>query len=147
MAIETKSRYLDWDISIEISRLSRLRFWKCQDFLNCRNWLSASVEIFSTVETGSLPLSRSRVSIETRSRQIKTPMLRNISKKVFKIKIRQVRNFVLQGVDFLAATSSRLNQNLQIDRRKTQFDSLSMIIYFLKTFYCPLLVKNIKIIL
>jgi hypothetical protein len=37
-----------------------------------------------------------------------------------------------------------LNQNLQIDRRnwKTQFDSLSMIIYFLKTFCCPLLVKK-----
>jgi hypothetical protein len=69
---------------------------------------------------------------------------RNISKKVLKIKIRQVRSFVLQGVDFLAATSSRLNQNLQIDRRnwKTQFDSLSMIIYFLKTFYYPLLVKK-----
>ncbi len=39
----------NWDISIsiEISQLSRLAFWKCQDFLDCWDRLSASVEIKS----------------------------------------------------------------------------------------------------
>jgi hypothetical protein len=40
---------------IEISRSSRLTFWKCRDFLNSRDQLSASVEIESldrdTIET------------------------------------------------------------------------------------------------
>ena len=51
--VETKSRYLD----------RRDKFFE-------------SVEIFSTVETSSLPVSRSRVSIETMSRQIETPNLK-----------------------------------------------------------------------
>ncbi len=44
---------------IEISRSSRLTFWKCQDFLDCRDQLSASVEIEShnrdTIETNQDP--------------------------------------------------------------------------------------------
>ena len=41
--------------------------------LDRRDLLFESVEIFSTVETGSLPVSRSRVSIKTRSRQNRDP--------------------------------------------------------------------------
>ena len=52
----------DFSISIEISQLSRLTFWNCRDFLDRRDWL------FS--------VSRSRVSIETTSRQIETPNLK-----------------------------------------------------------------------
>jgi hypothetical protein len=51
---------------IEISP-SRLRL------LNRQDKLFEIVKIFSTVETNSLPVSRLRVSIETRSRQIETP--------------------------------------------------------------------------
>jgi hypothetical protein len=39
-----------------------------------------NVEIFSTVETNSLTMSRSRLSIETRSREIETPRLSKESK-------------------------------------------------------------------
>ncbi len=49
-------------IKIYQSQLSRLTFWKCQDFLDCQDRLSASVEIES--------LDR-----ESRSRQIETPRL------------------------------------------------------------------------
>jgi hypothetical protein len=44
-------------------------------FLDCQDALFDAVKIFLTVETHSLTTSRSRLSIETRSRQIKTPML------------------------------------------------------------------------
>ncbi len=54
-----------WD-EIEKS-LSRPRF------LDCRDALFDAVEIFSTVETHSLTTSRSKLSIETTSRQIDTP--------------------------------------------------------------------------
>ena len=53
---------------IEISP-SRLRLLIHQDKL------FEIVKIFSTVETNSLPVSRMRVLIETRSRQIETPRL------------------------------------------------------------------------
>jgi hypothetical protein len=43
--------------------------------LNCQDKLFEIVKIFSTVKTNSLPVSRSRVSIKTRSRQIETPRL------------------------------------------------------------------------
>ncbi len=59
--IETKSRYLN---------------------LDRRDQLFESVEIYSTVETSSLPVSISRVSIEIWSRQIKTPK----AKKTFSFK-------------------------------------------------------------
>jgi hypothetical protein len=54
---------------IEISQ-SRSRY------LDCRDLLLDAVEIFLTVETLSLTTSRSRVSIETTSRQIETPKAR-----------------------------------------------------------------------
>ena len=44
-------------------------------YLDCRDQLFESVEIFSTFETYFLTVSRSRVSIETRLRQIDTPGL------------------------------------------------------------------------
>jgi hypothetical protein len=43
--------------------------------LNHQDKLFEIVKIFLTVETSSLPVSRLRVSIETRSRQIETPRL------------------------------------------------------------------------
>ena len=55
---------------IEISQ-SRLRL------LNCWDKLFEIVKIFLIVETYSLLVSRSRVSIETTLRQIKTPRLNN----------------------------------------------------------------------
>jgi hypothetical protein len=42
-----------------------------------------NAEIFSTVETNSLTMSRLRLSIETRSRQIETPRLSKESKLGF----------------------------------------------------------------
>ncbi len=59
--VETKSRFLDRDILVVKT-----------------NFLE-SVEIFSTVETYSLPVSRSRFSIETTSSQIETPRLKFIT--------------------------------------------------------------------
>jgi hypothetical protein len=68
--VETKSRYLD-----------------------CRDLLLDAVKIFSTVETHSLTTSRSRVSIETTSRQIETPrltfeinFLRKVPKMAYRMK-------------------------------------------------------------
>jgi hypothetical protein len=62
--------------------LSRLRFLRLEGdvetklrFLDCRDKLFEIVKIFSTVETYSLRVLRSRVSIETMSRQIETPRL------------------------------------------------------------------------
>jgi hypothetical protein len=48
-----------------------------------KNQLLESVKIFSTVETYFLKVSRSRLSIETRSSQIKTPKLRKNGHKKF----------------------------------------------------------------
>jgi hypothetical protein len=46
----------------------------------CRDAFFENVEIFSTVETNSLMMSRSRLSIETRLRQIETSRLNKESK-------------------------------------------------------------------
>ncbi len=61
--VETKSRFLNLDRDILVVKTNFLE----------------SVEIFSTVETYSLPVSRSRHSIETTSRQIETPRLKFIT--------------------------------------------------------------------
>jgi hypothetical protein len=55
--VETKSRFIDLEWDFSIVKLFEI------------------IKILSTVETYFLPVSRSRVSIKTRLRQIKTPML------------------------------------------------------------------------
>jgi hypothetical protein len=62
MTIEIKSRNLDLDRDFLIVETKILK-----DF--------ERVKIFLTVKTGSLPVSRSRVLIETQSRQIETHRL------------------------------------------------------------------------
>ncbi len=57
----SRSRFFGLDVDVETK--SRLTFWRCRDFLDC--------------ETHSLTSSRSRVSIETTSRQIETPKVTN----------------------------------------------------------------------
>ncbi len=52
--------------------------WSRLRYLDRRDLLFDTVEIFSTVETHSLTTSRSRVSIETTSRQIETPKVTNL---------------------------------------------------------------------
>ena len=84
---QTVKKYQNFQISMNFL-ISMETFWSrhwCQDkieesrswpkFLNCRDALFDAVKIFSTVETHSLTMLRSRLSIETRSRQIKTPRL------------------------------------------------------------------------
>ncbi len=68
--IRTWSRLLSLDIDVE----TKLRY------LNHRDKLFESVNIFSTVKTYSLPVSRLRLSIETTLRQIATPRLRFLSR-------------------------------------------------------------------
>ena len=73
-----------WDrlsASVEIESLDRdknknwdkSRLYSIEIVEICRDVIFQTVEKISTVKTGSLPVSRSRVSIETRSRQIETP--------------------------------------------------------------------------
>ncbi len=65
----SRSRFFGLDVDVETK--SR--------YLDRRDLLFDAVEIFSTVETHSLTTSRSRVSIETTSRQIETPKVRLLS--------------------------------------------------------------------
>jgi hypothetical protein len=67
LSLVSRSRLLRLEGGVE----TQLRFLDHQDKL------FEIVKIFSAVETYSLPVSRSRVSIETTSRQIKTPRLNN----------------------------------------------------------------------
>ena len=67
-------------VSIEIStKIEILGHKPCRDFVF---WsVFQTVEKISTVETSSLPVLRSRVLIETRSRQIETPKPRNFQNR------------------------------------------------------------------
>ncbi len=58
------------------SRLSRCHFSNCQENLDCRDVIFQTVEKILTVQMSFSKLSRSRLSIETRSRQIETPTLK-----------------------------------------------------------------------
>ncbi len=56
-------------------KIEKSRSWP--RFLDCQDALFDADEIFLTVKTHSLTTPRSRLSIETNSRQIETPMLSN----------------------------------------------------------------------
>ena len=68
-------------LSPEVSTVNKINQDRYQDFLACWEQLFKRVEIFSTVETVFRTMSRSRLWIETISRQIETPML-NLKKPV-----------------------------------------------------------------
>ena len=68
-----------WNVEIESldrdknKNRDKLRLYSIEIVEICRDVIFQTVEKISTVETSSLPVSRSRVSIETTSRQIETP--------------------------------------------------------------------------
>ena len=75
-----KIETLDWDLN-KNQEISIFRVIKTVEtwFLNCQDVIFKTVKKISTVEMSFFKLSRSRLSIETRSRQIVNPTLNCLS--------------------------------------------------------------------
>jgi hypothetical protein len=86
-------------------QISQSKLLRLEDGVETKSKLFEIVKIFSTVEMHSLTMSRSRLSIKTRSRQIKTPRLTlNMSDK---------KTFFIRSKN--KAWRSQLSRSMQIE--------------------------------